>query len=283
MSDISRGRGGQEGAGRAAAVALPAGKLALTDDEAGPLDRGETCALDWDLSNPTARRRSRAASLQPRDGPRRENRDRGREDRLRLDVAALAGIRRHAGASSTCAVAWNDASRRLLPEVEAGFVQSAVPGGNSSIGRCGFVQIAVAIVPGSMIETWIPNGASSTRSESAIASSANFDIAYAPRNGSAERPPTEPIRTTRPRDRRSAGKNACSTRSCPTTFTSSWRVNSSGGKNSSGAAIPMPALSTSASSWSSTPAAWPIAAGSVTSKTSSVVPSGASRLRRTEA
>ena len=94
----------------------------------------------------------------------------------------------------------------------------------------------------------MPNGASSTRSESAIASSANFDIAYAPRNGSAERPPIEPISTMRPRERRSAGRNACSTRSWPTTFTSSCRVSSSGGRNSSGAAIPIPALSTSASS-----------------------------------
>ena len=41
----------------------------------------------------------------------------------------------------------------------------------------------MAIVPGWTSDTWMPSGASSTRSESAIASSACFDIAYAPRNG----------------------------------------------------------------------------------------------------
>ena len=54
---------------------------------------------------------------------------------------------------------------------------STASGGNSSTVRCGFVQIGVAIVPGSTIETWTPNGATSRRSTSAIASSANFDMA----------------------------------------------------------------------------------------------------------
>ena len=87
---------------------------------------------------------------------------------------------------------------------------------------CGFVQIGVAIVPGSTIATWMPSGASSTRSESAIASSACFDIAYAPRNGSALLPAIEPTKTIRPFAARSAGRNACVTASWPTTFTSSW-------------------------------------------------------------
>ena len=41
----------------------------------------------------------------------------------------------------------------------------------------------------------MPHGASSTRSTSANASSACFDAAYGPRNGSALRPPTEPMST----------------------------------------------------------------------------------------
>ncbi len=66
-----------------------------------------------------------------------------------------------------------------------------------------------------------------------------------------------------------AAATACSTRSCPTTFTSSWRLSSSGGRNSSGPAIATPALSTRASSWSIWPTPRPTASGSVTSKTSS--------------
>ena len=69
-----------------------------------------------------------------------------------------------------------------------------------------FVQIAVFTLAGSTIETPIPHGASSTRNESAIASSACFDAAYGPRNGSALRPPTEPISTTRPCDSAKRGK-----------------------------------------------------------------------------
>ncbi len=160
---------------------------------------------------------------------------------------------------------------------------SAACGGNSWTLRCGFVQMGVAIVPGSTIVTRMPNGATSSRSESAIASSANFDIAYAPMNGSADLPPIDPISTMRPRERRSFGRNTCSTRSWPTTLTSSWRVSSSGGRNSSGAAIAMPALSTSASSSSTCAAARAIASESVTSKTSSSVPSGATPSLRTEA
>ena len=46
----------------------------------------------------------------------------------------------------------------------------------------------------------------------------------------------------RPAQRRQ--RDAAATRSCPTTLTSSWRCSSSGGRNSSGAATAMPALST---------------------------------------
>ena len=74
-----------------------------------------------------------------------------------------------------------------------------------------FVQIGVLIEPGSTIDTDTPNVRSSTRSESAIASSANFDDAYGPMNGSALLPPIEPISTIRPCARRSAGSNACVT------------------------------------------------------------------------
>ena len=108
---------------------------------------------------------------------------------------------------------------------------------------------------------------------SANASSACFDAAYGPRKGSALRPPIEPMRTTRPRARRSAGSSAWSTATCPTTFTSSWRRSSSSGTSSSGAAIAMPALSTSP--WSSEPtasAAAAICAASVTSSSTGSMP-----------
>ena len=59
-------------------------------------------------------------------------------------------------------------------------------------------QMGVAMIPGSTSETATPNGRSSTRSESAAASSANFDAAYAPMNGSALRPATELMNTMRP-------------------------------------------------------------------------------------
>ena len=141
-----------------------------------------------------------------------------------------------------------------------------------------FVQIAVFTLAGSTIETPIPHGASSTRNESAIASSACFDAAYGPRNGSALRPPTEPTSTTRPCERRSSGRNACSTATCPTTFTSSWRRSSSSGTSSSGAAIAMPALSTRpCSSPPTTSAAAAIAAESVTSSWSGSTPCSRSR------
>ena len=119
----------------------------------------------------------------------------------------------------------------------------------------------------------MPHGASSMRSTSASASSACFDAAYGPRNGSALRPPTEPMRTTRPRARRSAGSNACRTATWPTTFTSSCRRSSSSGTSSSGAATAMPALSTSP--WSSGPtvsAAAAICSASVTSSVSGSTP-----------
>ena len=80
------------------------------------------------------------------------------------------------------------------------------------------LQIFVLIVPGSTIDTWMPNGRSSTRSESATASSACFEAAYGPRKGSALRPAIEPTKTIRPwRDGMRAG-SACVTAICPTTI-----------------------------------------------------------------
>ena len=99
----------------------------------------------------------------------------------------------------------------------------------------------------------------------------------------ADFPPIDPISTMRPRDRRSAGSSDWRTRTWPTTFTSSCRVSSSGGRNSSGAATAMPAFATRASSFPICSAASRTPSASVTSKTSSVVPSGASPALRTEA
>ena len=59
----------------------------------------------------------------------------------------------------------------LVPSVE-------IPACMTSACAAPFVQIAVLTLAGSTIETPIPHGASSTRSESAIASSACFDAAY---------------------------------------------------------------------------------------------------------
>ena len=55
--------------------------------------------------------------------------------------------------------------------------RSVASAGNVSSSGRGFVQIGVAIVPGSTIATWMPSGASSMRRASVIASSACFDIA----------------------------------------------------------------------------------------------------------
>ena len=129
------------------------------------------------------------------------------------------------------------------------------------------------MLAGSTIATATPHGLSSTRSESAIASSACFEAAYGPRNGSALLPPMEPMRTTRPRARRSAGRNACVTATWPTTFTSSWCLSSSSGTSSSGAAIAIPALSTRPSSVEPTAsAAAAICSASVTSSRSASTP-----------
>ena len=72
-------------------------------------------------------------------------------------------------------------------------------------------QISVAIGPGRMIETSMPDGRSSRRSESVSPSIACLEAAYGPSSGSATRPPMEPMFTIRPRLGRSIGRKACVT------------------------------------------------------------------------
>ena len=67
------------------------------------------------------------------------------------------------------------------------------------------------------------------------------------------------------------------------TFTSSCRVSSCSGRNSSGAAIAIPAFATTASSVSIAASACVVATTSVMSNTTSRVPSGASPAVRTDA
>ena len=71
------------------------------------------------------------------------------------------------------------------------------------------LQIGVFTALGSISDTPMPAGASSTRSASANARSANFDMLYGATNGTASRPEIEPTNTSRPRDERSCGRKAC--------------------------------------------------------------------------
>ena len=95
------------------------------------------------------------------------------------------------------------------------------------------------------------------------------------------RPPIELTFTIRPRPRRRAGRRACVTATCPTTFTSSWRRSSSIGTNSIGALTAIPALLTRPASGASpsSSAAVAIEAASVTSSLSGVTPADAQPLR----
>src|SRR6267378_2484297 len=108
--------------------------------------------------------------------------------------------------------------------------------------------MAVLKLPGSITITLTPNGSSSRRRLSEIASRPNLDAAYGPRNGSALRPATELMLTMRPRDALRSGRNACVTATAATRLTSRTRLSSSSGNSSSGPAAGIPALFTSPAS-----------------------------------
>src|SRR6267154_1352693 len=108
--------------------------------------------------------------------------------------------------------------------------------------------MAVLKLPGSITITLTPNGSSSRRRLSEIASRANLEAAYGPRNGSAPRPATELMLTMRPRDALRSGRNVCVTATAPTRLTSRTRLSSSSGNSSSGPAAGIPALFTSPAS-----------------------------------
>ena len=118
-----------------------------------------------------------------------------------------------------------------------------------------FVQMGVATLPGSMRTTSMPHAFNSIRSASVMASRANLEAQYAPANGNTFSPPTDPMLTMRPRARRSNGKNACVTATCPVTLTSNCRLKESSGTNSIGPGSTTPALLTSPSSPASPTAA----------------------------
>src|SRR5882672_1545175 len=105
--------------------------------------------------------------------------------------------------------------------------------------------MAVLKLPGSITITRTPNGSSSRRRLSDIASRPNLDAAYGPRNGRAPRPATELMLTIRPRDALRSGRNACVTATALMRFTSRTRRSSSSGNSSSGPAAGIPALFTS--------------------------------------
>src|SRR6266516_2948373 len=108
--------------------------------------------------------------------------------------------------------------------------------------------MAVLKLPGSITITRTPNGSSSRRRLSEMASRANLDAAYGPMNGNAPRPAIELMLTIRPRETLRSGKNACVTARAPIRFTSKARRSSSSGNSSSGPAAGIPALFTSPSS-----------------------------------
>src|SRR2546426_2399155 len=142
--------------------------------------------------------------------------------------------------------------------------------------------MAVLKLPGSTTITLTPNGSSSRRRLSEIASRANLDAAYGPRNGRAPRPATELMLTMRPRDALRSGRNACVTARAPIRFTSRTRRSSSSGNSSSGPAAGIPALFTSPSSGAPARArstcslARAMLAGSVTSIRTAVTPARSS-------
>src|SRR3989442_8206064 len=142
--------------------------------------------------------------------------------------------------------------------------------------------MAVLKLPGSITITLTPNGSSSRRRLSEIASRPNLDAAYGPRNGRAPRPATELMLTMRPRDALRSGRNACVTATAPMRFTSRIFRSSSSGNSSRGPAAGIPALFTSAMSGvvprarSTSPRARMMLAVSVTSIRTGVTPSRAS-------
>src|SRR3954453_4487961 len=71
------------------------------------------------------------------------------------------------------------------------------------------------MLAGSSSTTSIFHGASSCRNASAIDAMADFEAASGPPNGGVNRSPIEPMKTTRPRARRSIGRNACVTATWP--------------------------------------------------------------------
>src|SRR6266567_153825 len=142
--------------------------------------------------------------------------------------------------------------------------------------------MAVLKLPGSITITRTPNGSSSRRRLSEMASRANLDAAYGPMNGNAPRPAIELMLTIRPRDALRSGRNAWVTAKAPTRFTSRTRRSSSSGNSSSGPAAGIPALFTSPSSGAPASArstcslARAMLAVSVTSIRTGVTPSRAS-------
>src|SRR5438128_2153313 len=132
--------------------------------------------------------------------------------------------------------------------------------------------------------TRTPNGNSSRRRLSEIASRPNLDAAYGPRNGRAPRPATELMLTMRPRDTLRSGRNACVTATTPIKFTSRTRRSSSSGNSSRGPAAGIPALFTSAMSGvvprarSTSPRTRVMLAVSVTSIRTAVTPSRVSAI-----
>ena len=120
----------------------------------------------------------------------------------------------------------------------------------SSFSRERFIlvcQIFVGLELGSMITTRTPNGASSSRSVSLIASIANLLAEYAPITGVETLPLMLLTLIIVPFALLSSGNNACVTRNCAITLTSNCAVRSSNEINSSGAAKAVPALFNSAS------------------------------------
>ncbi len=104
---------------------------------------------------------------------------------------------------------------------------------------------SVRMLPGSTTTTRMFQGASSWRSASARVVRALLDAARGPVNGGVNRVPIEPTITIRPCARRSSGRKAWVTASCPVTLTSSSRRKSPAAVSSSGLKPPMPALFTS--------------------------------------
>src|SRR5439155_22326750 len=166
------------------------------------------------------------------------------------------GDRRRSARSITFATRSGDAAIIAIGPSYAPAVRVATPAMNSAYGpsppRSAAVDTAVSpnfvlIRPGSITDTRTPNGLTSYRRASLIASTACLLAWYAPAPGNVSRPPMELTLAIRPhRWRRIPGSASWVRWIMPNRLVSNWRRHSSSGTSSTGPPRLKPALLTSA-------------------------------------